>query len=52
MFLGAIGVDALAGRRCAFTQCRLLRLSPPALLPTAMSKTICLLFAVLSLLFH
>jgi hypothetical protein len=47
MFLGTMGVDALAGRRCALTQCRLLRISPPALLPTAMSKALYLVLLFL-----
>ena len=38
VFLDSIGVEPLEGRRCALTQCRLLKLKPPALLPTATGK--------------
>ena len=38
MFLQSVGVEAVNGRRCLFTQCRMLKLSPPVLLPTPMCE--------------
>lgn len=34
LFLSSVGVDALSGRQCAITGCRMLQLETPVLLPT------------------
>lgn len=40
MFLQSVGAEPVSGRRCQLTQCRMLPMSPPVLLPTPLSKNV------------